>query len=152
MSELKYWLGFNIVKGIGPAKFQALLDYYGELSAAWVAPEEQLKRLGIDQRALKTLREARENLDLDAEMAKIEAAGIQLLTWQMPEYPSYLKETPTPPPLIYVAGEILEVDQFAVAVVGTRRLTSYGTASDEGFGNWLGSQWRDGGEWLGSGD
>jgi DNA processing protein len=126
MSELKYWLGFNIVKGIGPAKVQALLDYYGELSVAWGAPEQELTRLGIDQRALKTLRKGRENLDLDAEMAKVEAAGIQLLTWQMPEYPSYLKETPTPPPLIYVAGEIREVDQFAVAVVGTRRLTSYG--------------------------
>ncbi|PID85408.1 MAG: DNA-protecting protein DprA [Chloroflexi bacterium] len=126
MSELKYWLGFNIVKGVGPAKVQALLDFYGELSAAWVAPEHELMRIGLDKRSLKALRAARERLDLDAEMAKIEAAGIQLLTWHMPEYPSYLKETPTPPPLIYVAGELLEVDQFAVAVVGTRRLTSYG--------------------------
>ena len=126
MSELKYWLGFNIVKGIGPAKVQALLDYYGELSAAWMAPEQELTRIGLDQRALKTLREAKASLDLDAEFARVEAAGIRLLTWQMPEYPSYLKETPTPPPLIYVAGEIREVDQFAVAVVGTRRLTSYG--------------------------
>ena len=126
MSELKYWLGFNIVKGIGPAKVQALLDYYGVLSAAWVAPEEQLKRIGLDQRALKTLRAARSKLDLDVEMARIEAAGIQLLTWQMPEYPSFLKETPTPPPLLYLSGDLQEVDQFAVAVVGTRRLTSYG--------------------------
>lgn len=126
MSELKYWLGFNIVKGIGPAKVQAMLDFFGELSVAWVAPEEQLERLGIDQRALKTLREARIQLDLDAELAKVEAAGIQLLTWQMAEYPSYLKETPTPPPLLYLSGDLQEVDQFAVAVVGTRRLTSYG--------------------------
>ena len=126
MSELKYWLGFNIVKGIGPAKVQAMLDFFGELSVAWAAPEDQLERLGIDQRALKTLREARIQLDLDAELAKVEAAGIQLLTWQMAEYPSYLKETPTPPPLIYLSGDMQEVDRFAVAVVGTRRLTSYG--------------------------
>jgi len=96
------------------------------LSAAWVAPEEQLKRLGIDQRAMKSLREARSRLDLDAELARIETAGIQLLTWQMPEYPSYLKETPTPPPLLYMSGELRDVDRFSVAVVGTRRLTSYG--------------------------
>ena len=126
MSELKYWLGFNIVKGIGPAKVQAMLDFFGELSVAWAAPEDQLERLGIDQRALKTLREARIQLDLDAELAKVEAAGIQLLTWQMAEYPSYLKETPTPPPLFYLSGDLQEVDRFAVAVVGTRRLTSYG--------------------------
>ncbi len=126
MSDLKYWLGFNIVKGIGPAKVQALLDYYGDLGAAWVAPETELARIGLDQRALTTLHEARRDLDLDAELARVEAAGIQLITWQSAAYPTYLKETPTPPPLLYVAGDLQEVDRFAVAVVGTRRLTSYG--------------------------
>ncbi len=127
MSDLKYWLGFNLVKGIGPAKVQALLDYYGDLAAAWTASEEQLKRIGFDQRALQTLREARREFDLDAELSRVEAAGIRLLTWQSPDYPAYLKETPTAPPLLYVSGELQpEVDMFAVAVVGTRRLTSYG--------------------------
>ena len=37
MSEDKYWLGFNLVKGIGPAKIQALLSYYGDIQSAWEA-------------------------------------------------------------------------------------------------------------------
>jgi DNA processing protein len=37
-----------------------------------------------------------------------------------------LREIPNAPPLLYIKGELKEIDQWAVAVVGTRRLTSYG--------------------------
>ena len=30
MSNLRYWIGFNIVSGIGPARLKKLLDHFGE--------------------------------------------------------------------------------------------------------------------------
>jgi DNA processing protein len=126
MSDEKYWLGFNLVKGIGPAKLQALLDAFASLEAAWNATSEQLKRLGFDQRAIDSLQETRATLNLDLCLERVQKAGIALLTWEDPAYPTYLREIPTPPPLLYLQGDIQEVDRFAVAVVGTRRLTSYG--------------------------
>ncbi|MCI0394358.1 MAG: DNA-processing protein DprA [Chloroflexi bacterium] len=126
MPDLKYWLGFNLVKGIGPAKLQALLDYFGSLRHAWQATEWQLQQIGIDQRAIQAFLAARSTVDLDAELARTEKAGIHLLTWEMPEYPRYLREIPNSPPVLYLNGQLSEVDQWAVAVVGTRRLTSYG--------------------------
>lgn len=126
MSDKKYWLGFNLVKGIGPAKLQALLDAFDSLEAAWWATEPQLKKLGFDQRAINSLVETRSSLDLDASWRQIEQANIQLLTWDDPGYPTYLREVPMPPPVLYLWGELREVDRFAVAVVGTRRLTGYG--------------------------
>ncbi len=126
MSDKKYWLGFNLVKGIGPAKMQALVDAFDSLEAAWRASEPQLKRLGLDQRAINSLLEARATLDLEAAWQAVEKAGIHLLTWDDPGYPTYLREIPTPPPVLYLQGELQEVDRLAVAVVGTRRLTGYG--------------------------
>ena len=126
MSDLKYWLGFNLVKGIGPAKIQALLDYFGDLATAWQAPEAQLERIGIDRRARRTLQEARTSVDLDQYLARVEQAGFQVLTWEMERYPRYLREIPAAPPVLYVAGELQVADEWAVAVVGTRRLTAYG--------------------------
>lgn len=126
MSDLKYWLGFNLVKGIGPAKVQGLLDYYGSLANAWQANEYELQKIGIDRRALKTFLKTRQEINLDAALARVQKAGVSLLTWEMPEYPKYLREIPNPPPLLYYQGEILEQDQWAIAVVGTRRLTAYG--------------------------
>jgi DNA processing protein len=124
--ELKYWLGFNLTKGIGPAKIQALLDYFGTLADAWQANEWQLAQIGIDQRAVKALDVVRATVDLDREMAGIEAAGVKLLNWHSPDYPRYLREIPAAPPLLFMQGQIEDVDRWAVAVVGTRRFTVYG--------------------------
>lgn len=126
MSDLKYWLGFNLVKGIGPAKIQALLDYFGAVGRAWHATELQLQKLGFDKRAIHNLLMARRDLDLDLCLAQTEKAGVVLLTWASPDYPGYLREVPNAPPLLYMHGMMEERDRLAVAVVGTRRLTSYG--------------------------
>jgi DNA processing protein len=124
---LKYWLGFNRVNGIGPAKLRAMLDYFGgSIADAWQASDAQLNEIGVDRRASRQLIETRAELDLDRALAQVQAAGVQLLTWDSPDYPPYLKETASPPPLLYVRGQILKDDDWAVAVVGTRRLTAYG--------------------------
>lgn len=126
MSEDKYWLGFNLVKGIGPAKVQALLSYFGDIESAWTASDSQLQKLGVDKRARSNLLNARATLDLDRELEKIRSKNITLLSWNSPEYPTYLKEVDGPPPLLYVVGSLEDIDRWAVAVVGTRRVTPYG--------------------------
>ncbi len=126
MSDLKYWLGFNLVKGIGPAKVQALLDYYGSLANAWQANEYELQKIGFDRRAIATFLQTRREVDLDSALDSVQRANVSLLTWESPDYPNYLREIPNAPPLLYLQGALLEQDHWAVAVVGTRRLTGYG--------------------------
>jgi DNA processing protein len=130
-SERQYWVGFNIVPGIGPAKFRALHDFFGSAEEAWRAGEGALRQVGLDQRALDNLLEARRQLDLAAEMARLETADIQLLTWEDDDYPAYLKEIPDPPPVLFLRGELQLQDQWAVAVVGTRRASAYGRLATE---------------------
>jgi len=124
--KLQYWIGFNIVEGIGPARLQALLDYFGNLETAWRADAGALRRAGLDKRSLENLLEARARLDLDAEVEKVARAGAQVLTWQDPTSPPLLRHIPGPPPVLYIKGELRPEDEWAVAVVGTRRATVYG--------------------------
>jgi DNA processing protein len=63
---------------------------------------------------------------LDACLAQAQKAGITILTWESAAYPAYLREIPTAPPVLYLQGELQEIDRLGVAVVGTRRLTAYG--------------------------
>ena len=126
MSEVRYWVGFNIVRGIGPVRLRALLDYFGDVERAWKASSEELLSAGLDRRSLSNLLAARAKLDLDRELERIAAAGAQVLTWDSPGYPGLLREIPAPPHVLYVKGTIVEQDALAVAVVGTRRSTSYG--------------------------
>ncbi|MCK4472206.1 MAG: DNA-protecting protein DprA, partial [Anaerolineae bacterium] len=126
MAEVKYWVGFNIVHGIGPMKFRALLNHFGDLEEAWHADARELKEAGLDQRALGNFMTTRSTISLDREMEKIERQGARVLTWDDPAYPPRLLNIYNPPPVLYVKGEILEEDQWAVAVVGTRGATVYG--------------------------
>ncbi len=126
MSEIKYWIGFNMVRGIGPAKFRALLDRFHNLRLAWEATAGELRAAGLDRRALQSLLTAREKLDLDAEVARLEKAGVRVITWQGADYPDRLRNIYHPPPVLYLRGSLTPADEWAVAVVGTRRATVYG--------------------------
>jgi DNA processing protein len=125
-SDLRYWLGFNLVAGIGPRRLQALLDTFGNLAAAWQARPAQLREAGLDRRALGNLLEARSTLSLDRELEKVEQAGVRLVCWEDAAYPRHLRNIYDPPPLLYVRGSLEKDDEWAVGVVGTRRATVYG--------------------------
>lgn len=124
--HLKYWLGFNLVDGLGPAKVQALLERFGNPEAAWHAAELDLARLGLDSRSLKNFLKSRSSLNLDAELAKVNAKGVKLIPFGSDTYPHCLKEIPAPPVVLYVWGDLHDADRQALAIVGTRRLTAYG--------------------------
>jgi DNA processing protein len=126
VSDLRYWVGFNRVSGIGPLRLRALLDAYGSIERAWHASAEQLSHAGLDSRSVKNLVRARSELDLDQELARIDAVDAQVLTWETPHYPHLLLQTSAPPPVLYVKGDLREEDAWAVAVVGTRRASTYG--------------------------
>ena len=117
----RYWVGFNIVRGIGPMRMRALLDYFGNVERAWHASSRELRSAGLDRRSLENLLAARSALDLDQELERIAAVGAHVLTWESPGYPRLLREIAAPPPVLYVKGTITEGDAWAVAVIGTRR-------------------------------
>ena len=126
MDPLAYWIGFNKVRGIGPARLRALLDAFGSVEAAWRAPADALREVGLDRRSLGNLVQARAELDLTAELARVKQAAVDVLTWDDPRYPERLLVINDPPPVLYVLGELLPVDDWAVAMVGTRHASSYG--------------------------
>jgi len=126
MNERMYWVGFNMVRGIGPARVRALLDYFGSLKTAWEAPAEKLRDAGLDRRSLQNLLSARQTLDLKQEMDRLHRAQVQVFTWEDEDYPRRLRQIYNPPPVLYARGDLLPQDEWAVAIVGTRRPTDYG--------------------------
>lgn len=126
MSERKYWLGFNAVKGIGPVRLRALHHYFGDLAIAWHGSEVDLLAAGLDHGALDNLRLARQSVDLDRLIEELDQLGAAVLTLDDPAFPPLLAELPDAPPVLYMKGDLADVDQWAVAFVGTRRATAYG--------------------------
>jgi DNA processing protein len=126
MNDRKYWIGFNLIKGIGAVRMQGLVAYFGELESAWRADPAGLAEAGLGPKVIERVIQAREKVNLDQLWEKIESQGIKILTWQDEAYPTRLKEIDQPPPVLYIRGDYLPDDLFAVAIVGTRRVTPYG--------------------------
>jgi DNA processing protein len=130
-AQKKFWVGFSLVKGIGAVRTRQLLDTFGDLAAAWAASPANLQAAGLSPKILTTLLQVKKDVSLDALMDRIAALGIEVLTWQDETYPARLMEVDQPPPVLYVRGGLASEDEWAVAVVGTRRLTAYGRQAAE---------------------
>ena len=122
----KYWVGFNLVKGIGAARLKALLQYFGDIEAAWNASPQALHAVGLGNKVIETFLQVRADVDLDSVLQRIQSKGITILTWEDEAYPRRLKEIDQPPPVLYLRGSLLPADEWTVAIVGTRRITAYG--------------------------
>jgi DNA processing protein len=126
MEQQAYWVGFNLVRGIGAVRMKNLLDYYGNLEIAWNAPAGGLIAAGLPARVVENFIQVRSSVDLEKVMEKIFSQGVKVYTWEDEIYPKRLKEIAQPPPVLFVKGSINVEDDWAVSVVGTRRVTAYG--------------------------
>ncbi len=140
MEDLRYWLGFNRVRGIGPVRLRALLDAFGSVRAAWEASPEALQDVGLDRRTLGHFIQAREALDLRQLEAAVERAKVRVYTWDDPAYPAALRDLVDSPPVLFVRGELRDQDDWALAVVGTRKPTTYGREVAHQFATELAQQ------------
>lgn len=140
VNDRKYWLGFSLVPEIGPKRLSHLLNRFGDLALAWTASETRLCEAGLDRLPVENLLRVRRQLDLDAEMAKIEKVGARLLTLADDDYPALLKKIPDAPTVLYVRGQLVPADDHALSIVGTRRATSYGRDAAYHFAKQLAAQ------------
>ena len=137
MDDKRYWIGFTLVKGIGAVRFQHLLDRFGDAETAWGASPVDLAGAGLSLKLIERLVAVREKVDLSLIWEQIQSKGIQVITWQDEVYPQRLKEIEQPPPVLYLRGELSTDDAWAVAIVGTRRVSPYGRQVTEEIASFL---------------
>ncbi len=128
--DLEYWLGFSAFPGIGPLRFKLLIKYFGSIKKAWQASERDLVKIGLGEKLTQHFLNFRTDFSVTGYQQKINDLKINVITLRDKLYPKLLKEIPDAPFLLYIRGnlEILEKLEPAIAVVGTRLITSYGEA------------------------
>lgn len=121
-----YWVALNHVKGIGAVRLRMLLETFGSAQTAWHAPIDALRTAGLSAKVIENFLLMRQTLDLTALEERLQAQQIQVILWEDENYPQLLRNIAQPPPVLYVRGSLLPEDDWAVALVGTRRMTPYG--------------------------
>lgn len=75
---------------------------------------------------LRRWQQAAQEIDAEAAWRSMGAAGIGVWRAGSPRMPPSLRDDPEPPPLLFWRGDPSALEAPAVAIVGTRRCTSYG--------------------------
>ena len=112
-SERRAILALSLVADIGPVSHRQLLERFRSASRALdVTVEPGAARAAYDA--------------ADEALSRAAAAGLALTTIVDAHYPAPLRELHDPPPVLWSRGDWTMLADPVVAIVGTRRATSYG--------------------------
>jgi DNA processing protein len=129
---LRDYLCLTLVSGIGPSHFQSLVERFGNPSAVLDASMSRLRSVpGIGATLAERIRKARQDCDVDGELASCHRLGVRLLTIDSSDFPAPLRTIESAPTLLYVRGSLEPRDALAIAIVGSRHCTHYGLRTAE---------------------
>ncbi len=116
-----------MISGVGPARLACLVASCGSPSSVLERSAAELRSIqGIGEALAAKIASWRDSVDLDAELNMAERGGVRILVKDDPEYPPILKELRDAPICLYVRGALPDLESSSIAIVGSRRMSSYG--------------------------
>lgn len=119
------WYKFRL-GGLNPHLILKLMEIYinfGDIN------KENLLKDGFSEDVIDSIISCMD-LDLNEEKLRYQKAAVSILSYNSKEYPKMLKEISSPPPFLYIKGKGNFSDR-SIAVVGTRKMSSYGRLACE---------------------
>jgi DNA processing protein len=127
-------LRLQAIPNIGDITAKKLISHCGSPTAIFKdKPQHLLKIEGIGRFTLKGLHDAMYLDEAECEYRFISDENIQTSYFMEEDYPTYLKHCVDGPILIFKRGNINLREKRIISIVGTRNITSHGTAFCEAF-------------------
>jgi len=118
----------NMVDHVGPVRMRQLLAHFSDAPSVLRASKSGLLQVhGIGEETAEAIAHWEQTIDLSSELQRIRDFGCQAITPEDEAYPELLRQIYDPPIVLYVKGTLLSRDKNAVAMVGSRRATHYGS-------------------------
>lgn len=127
------------IEGIGPQKIFSLLSHFHDFESITHADFNSLIQVeGINRILGSKIYLSKKNIfnvkdDLERELSSLQKIGGKLITFWDDDYPELLKRIYFPPVIIYTQGNFSGNDKYSIAVVGTRKPSTYGKSIVEKF-------------------
>ena len=131
-------LKWALTDGVGPLLFSRILIQFGDAEKALGAGASALARIQrIGEKSAERIARERDQVDINEQIQAAAAHDVRILCQEDRDYPPGLKQIADAPIVLFVKGELRETDAVAIAVVGTRRCTIYGSEQARRFGELL---------------
>lgn len=122
------WIGLSSIPGVGRITFRKLVGLFGSPERALSASYDDLRKIGmLSDKVAAAIGSFPWQDHAKREIATAAEANVAIVTADNAAYPESLRNTPDPPPYLYVKGSLRAEDKNAIAIVGTRKPTHYGT-------------------------
>lgn len=105
---------------IGAASLKKIKNHFGSFKNGWLAPLDEIKQIT----GARKIPEFRKEIDPQKEFEILQKEGIKIILEE--NFLTALKEVPDHPQILYIKGDLPKDDEIHLAVVGTRRFSSYG--------------------------
>lgn len=120
-------IALNMIDHVGPVRLRQLLNELGDAPSVLAASKHRLLHVpGVGEETADAISNWQKNIDLAAELKRVDEFGCQVITQADPEYPEWLRQIYDPPIVLYVRGSPLPKDKNSVALVGSRMTSPYG--------------------------
>ena len=127
--ELEAAMRLHLVPGIGPVTHGELVRVFGSPEGVLKASPADIRNVpGVGPKLVLQLSLAKESTGVQSQLELCRQNDIQIITRSDANYPKPLAEIYDPPNLLFCRGELLDIDQVAIAIVGTRHASNYGRA------------------------
>ncbi len=127
--ELAHWLAFDQLNiGFGTKKISRLLERFGGIIYAWESSSSDLRSMrAFSNDLIEKFLSKRKTIKPASLLADLQKTDVLAIAYGDPRYPLELRHIYQPPIVLYTRGKF-QSNYFinAVAMVGTRRATSYG--------------------------
>lgn len=121
-------LRLSMLPGLGPRTLTSLIEAFGSPQAVLSASASQLATVaGIGPKLVHTIQTASHFVDTQSILDWCDKHGCDLICKTTADYPNLLHDLCDAPPILFCRGSITRTDELAVAIVGTRHATAYGT-------------------------
>ena len=125
------WLALVLSPGLGPKRIVDAMVQLDAASQIFELPLTGLEALRFPAAAAQYVFDGKARATAEQEWARAVEQGVQLVTFGCAEYPERLKEIYDPPPVLWVRGDVRLLKRAAIAVVGTRHPSPYGSGVAE---------------------
>jgi len=130
--DLFHWLALSLTPGVGSILFKRLLERFETPEAVFRASAADLLGVeGIGERIVGEIQKGSFEKKVERELSLLQRVEGTIVRLDDETFPSRLKNIYDPPPVLYMRGQLRKEDEMAVAIVGSRKTSSYGRAMTE---------------------
>jgi DNA processing protein len=125
------WLALALTPALGPKRIVDAMQQVGTPSLVFALSLTDLEGLRFPAQSAQFIFDGKARRAAEDEWGKVATQGASIVTFGCAEYPERLKEIWDPPPVLWVKGDTKLLSKPAIAVVGTRHPTPYGSGMAE---------------------